>query len=358
MSSPASKENNHSLLRCPVCLGVLEPTAEQGLQCSACARNYPSLGRYNDLFVDARPAPDYPADLGHLHYPRERLLDLVPPPVSFWDRLFGRANFNRQWEQDLTALKQTVQQAGCCERGRVEFMKDDENSPAYEHQRREVRVKARKIMKRVLAHMPPGKTGGLVLHVGCGGRCNDGIPIEYAAAGFENHGVDAVRSYVEEFLDQGHAQLANALALPYPDACFDVVNYTDILEHLFDPLGGLEEAVRVLKPGGLLMLDTPNRANINRSSAVSYVEYILGRAFPSTLRRRLITASWDGETFFHTEFQGPELRRLLDEVGLSLLSLDNETFDPAELERPVQRQSLLRRLSPASSWFALCRKPS
>ncbi len=358
MSAPAvtASVNDSSLLRCPACLGALTPAPAQALRCAACARDYPAIGRYNDLFVNARPAPVYPPDLRHLHYPRERLLGLAPPPASAWDRLFGREGFNRQWERDLAALKDTVLQAGCCERGRAEFMKDDESSPAFEHQRREVRVKARKIMRRVLAHLPPGKPGGLVLHVGCGGRCNDGIPIEYAAAGFVNHGVDAVRSYVEEFLDQGHAQLANALALPYADGCFDVVNYTDILEHLFDPLGGLKEAVRVLKPGGLFMLDTPNRAAINRSSARSYLEYFLGRAFPSTLRRRLVTARWDGQTFFHTEFQGRELRRLLAEAGVELLSLDNESFDPAELEGPAPRPSLLRRLTPASSWFALCRK--
>jgi SAM-dependent methyltransferase len=362
MSAPATTSgvNDTSLLRCPACLGALNVAEGGALRCAACGQGYPSLGRYNDLFVNARPAPDYPADVRHLHYPRERLLGLSPPPARPWDRLFGREGFNRQWEQDLAALKETVRQAGCCERGRAEFMKDDETSPAFEHQRREVRVKARKIMRRVLAQLPPGATsgkpGGLVLHVGCGGRCNDGIPIEYAAAGFVNHGVDAVRSYVEEFLDQGHAQLANALALPYADACFDVVNYTDILEHLFDPLGGLKEAARVLKPGGLFMLDTPNRASIDRSRARSYAEYFLGRAFPSTLRRRLITARWDGQAFFHTEFQGRELRRLLTVAGLALLSLDNETFDPAELERPAQRPSLLRRLTPASSWFALCRK--
>lgn len=350
--------NDTSLLRCPLCLGALEPGAGSSLRCVPCGRDYPSLDRYNDLFVDSRPAPRYPADLAHLHHPRERLLAMAPPPETAWDRIFGRQGFNRQWERDLESLKDIVLQAGCCERGRAEFMKDDETSPAFDHQRREVRVKARKIMRRVLGATPPGARGGLVLHVGCGGRCNDGIPIEYARAGYVNHGVDAVRSYVEEFLDQGHAQLANALALPYPDASFDVVNYTDILEHLFDPLGGLVEAARVLKPGGLFMLDTPGYASINRARAASYLEYALGRAFPSTLRRRLITARWDGQTFFHTEFTARELRCLLDLAGLELLSLDNETFDPAELDGPPPRPSLLRRLTPAGSWFALARRRS
>lgn len=348
--------NDTALLRCPSCLGALAADGRGGLACAACKRFFPSAGRYNDLFVEARPAPAYPAALARLHYPRERLLGLAPAPETLWDRLFDRAGFNRQWERDLAALKETVLQAGCCERGRAEFMKDDETSPDFEHQRREVRVKARKIMRHLLPHLAPATARRSVLHVGCGGRCNDGIPIEYARAGFVNHGVDAVRSYVEEFLDQGHAQLANALALPYGGDCFDVVNYTDILEHLFDPLGGLKEAARVLKPGGLLMLDTPGRASIDRKRALSHLEHLLGRAFPATLRRRLITARWDGQTFFHTEFSRAELRQLLAGAGLTVLSMTNETFDPAELERPLPRPSLLRRLTPAGSWFALCRK--
>ncbi|MCM0753977.1 class I SAM-dependent methyltransferase [Desulfovibrio aminophilus] len=348
--SPAA--NDRTLLRCPACLGGLADGGDGALACAACGRVYPSLGRYHDLFVEDRAPTAYPPDLEHLSYPRERLLRLEPPRATAWDRLFGRAAFNADWERDLERLRRTVLRAGCCERGRAEFMKDDETSPDYEHQRREVRVKARKIMRRVR----PRSSGGLVLHVGCGGRCNDGIPIEYAEAGFVNHGVDAVRSYVEEFLDHGHAQLANALALPYPDASFEVVNYTDILEHLFDPLGGLREAARVLKPGGLLMLDTPNRAYLDRSSARSHLEYFLGRLWPSTRRRRLITASWDGETFFHTEFDRRELLRLLAEAGFTVFSMENETFDPAELERPAPRPGLLRRLTPTSSWFALCGK--
>jgi ubiquinone/menaquinone biosynthesis C-methylase UbiE len=64
-------------------------------------------------------------------------------------------------------------------------------------------------------------------------------------------------------LNNGQAHLANALALPYADDTFDIINFTDILEHLFDPLRGLREANRVLKKGGYLMIDTPNRAYIN-----------------------------------------------------------------------------------------------
>jgi SAM-dependent methyltransferase len=49
--------------------------------------------------------------------------------------------------------------------------------------------------------------------------------------------------------------------LPYPDARFDAVVSMDVVEHLVDPLPWLRDALRVVKPGGLLFLTTPNYAS-------------------------------------------------------------------------------------------------
>ena len=53
-------------------------------------------------------------------------------------------------------------------------------------------------------------------------------------------------------------QRADAMALPFPDDTFDLVTCQTLLIHLKDPRGGLVEMLRVLKPGGRLLLAEPN----------------------------------------------------------------------------------------------------
>lgn len=51
---------------------------------------------------------------------------------------------------------------------------------------------------------------------------------------------------------------AQGEALPFPDNFFDVIHSSNVLEHVADPEKTLQEAVRVLKPGGLLHIVVPN----------------------------------------------------------------------------------------------------
>jgi SAM-dependent methyltransferase len=68
-------------------------------------------------------------------------------------------------------------------------------------------------------------------------------------------GVDAVVADV----DNGH--------LPFEAATFDLVYAGEIIEHLYDPDHLLDEIGRLLTPGGVAILDTPNLASlVNRLS--------------------------------------------------------------------------------------------
>jgi len=51
----------------------------------------------------------------------------------------------------------------------------------------------------------------------------------------------------------------NLASLPLPDSAVDVVANFQVIEHLWDQPQFVTECLRVLRPGGLLLLSTPNR---------------------------------------------------------------------------------------------------
>jgi SAM-dependent methyltransferase len=61
----------------------------------------------------------------------------------------------------------------------------------------------------------------------------------------------------------------NSEPLPYPDASFDLVTCTEVIEHLENFRAALREMHRVLRPGGVLIVSTPNVLNLR--SRVRYL---------------------------------------------------------------------------------------
>ncbi len=55
---------------------------------------------------------------------------------------------------------------------------------------------------------------------------------------------------------RGVQVVGDAMALCFADGTFEVVLCTEVLEHLPDPQRGLDEMLRVLRPGGTLLLTT------------------------------------------------------------------------------------------------------
>jgi SAM-dependent methyltransferase len=347
-------------LHCPKCHGQLLDK-KNALVCSVCSNEYNRIEDYYDFFLTDQEIPktDYPQELSHLLYSPEKILSLTKPKSNlFFDKLFRRYVFLTQWADNLENLKKTIQKYGANEKNRVEFMVDNRLSKDFINQKEITELKAKSIIEYIssLTH-----TGNKVLHIGCGGECNAAIPIEYQKAGFINFGVDAVRSYVKEFRAFGDAHLANASALPYADEVFDIVNFTDILEHLFDPLKGIQEAARVLKPGGHLVLETPNRAYLSRKNPISWIEYFLGSILPASLRPRIITASWEGEVLFHTEFSKKELFMFFIHSGLIPIKITTETIGKPHSKGlgTALKKSIIHsfeKIAPTNKWISVAQK--
>jgi SAM-dependent methyltransferase len=110
----------------------------------------------------------------------------------------------------------------------------------------------------VLAGLPGGAR---ILDVGCG----DGFATGVAASRLPGHrfaGLDWSAPSLRLARDRGLAVLRAGLdtRLPIRSASVDVVIMSEVIEHLVDTDTAIEEAHRVLKPGGSLLLSTPNLA--------------------------------------------------------------------------------------------------
>jgi 2-polyprenyl-6-hydroxyphenyl methylase/3-demethylubiquinone-9 3-methyltransferase len=69
--------------------------------------------------------------------------------------------------------------------------------------------------------------------------------------------------------------LGDACQLPYPDASFDVVCAMDLLEHVTEPEQLIDEASRVLRPGGLFFFHTFNRTKRAHLIVIKGVEWFV-----------------------------------------------------------------------------------
>jgi SAM-dependent methyltransferase len=101
--------------------------------------------------------------------------------------------------------------------------------------------------------------GGEVLDAGCGEGYGSSMLAERAS---KVVGVDLEPDVVEHAqasYPQVRFQTGDLLSLPFPDASFDGVVTLQVIEHLQRPREFVSECARVLRPGGVLVLATPNR---------------------------------------------------------------------------------------------------
>jgi 2-polyprenyl-3-methyl-5-hydroxy-6-metoxy-1,4-benzoquinol methylase len=80
--------------------------------------------------------------------------------------------------------------------------------------------------------------------------------------------------------------------LPFPERSFDVVLLTEVLEHLtYSPLPLFREVHRVLRPGGLLFITTPNPAGLGK-----LIRLVLGQ---NPIEPHVDLMLTEGQTYTH-----------------------------------------------------------
>ena len=139
------------------------------------------------------------------------------------------------------------------------------------------------------------------LDIGCG----RGEWLEFLSEqGFEMHGVDLDQGMLDACQERGFNVLPGdgiGYLAKQASSSLDVISAFHVVEHIsFDELQRLaDEAQRVLKPGGLLILETPNPENLAVASANFYLDPTHIKPIPPMLLS------------FVTEFAGFEHNKVL-----------------------------------------------
>lgn len=195
--------------------------------------------------------------------------------------------------------------------------------------------------------LPSIHAGDRLLDVGCGSGTISvglaqvashviGVDLADADEGFggarayaADHGIDNV-----EFLEGSINELG------FPDASFDVCTLLSMMETLDDPLAGLAEVRRVLRPGGLV-----------GASSIEYGGLILHGPDEALLRRsyELRLSLWEAQGDVHPN-RGRELRGLLHAAGFTHIEACTTYFSYGTEER-VRTFGLDRAADCRDEWF-------
>lgn len=181
--------------------------------------------------------------------------------------------------------------------------------------------KADEYASAILDHIPSGSE---VLDIGCG---SGAVAIPLSKAGCRVHGIDRSEAMIdmakltsEENGTDIEFSVADAEALPFEDGSFDAVVMRNVLWNAFDPEKAIEEACRVLKPNGIMVItDGSWQANI---SAWRSADPDSDR-FPNHIRRDLGLGAEDVVDIFYDRLPlKNESRPAWDESVLSSLNMD------------------------------------
>ena len=140
--------------------------------------------------------------------------------------------------------------------------------------------------------------GKRVLDIGCqwGATC-----IALAMAGAAVYGVDVRDEFIRgariratHWGVEVHYETSPAEALPFDNASFDVVICNNVLEHVKSYRRTIKEIARVLRPGGRVYLNGPNRLSLRSFCAdphylmvgVSILPHWLGEYYVRSIRHR------------------------------------------------------------------------
>ncbi|WP_133511693.1 class I SAM-dependent methyltransferase [Candidatus Thiosymbion oneisti] len=117
------------------------------------------------------------------------------------------------------------------------------------------------------------------------------------------------------YLDEGKVGFGESL--PYPDARFDMVFADNVLEHLAEPEKVFAEVARVLRPGGVFLVKTPNRYHY-----MPLIARLMPHRFHQWINRKRGRAEEDTFPTLYRANTNRDIHRIADSAGLTVTHME------------------------------------
>lgn len=302
------------------------------------------------LFVNGIPAALLAVVLGGRGPRRVRALALGAL-VGFWSATYARY---RRAGREQTARERESLRAVDWQTFRRHY---DERVPTieeefdiwgeYHQHRHEMRYD---LVARAVRDALPA--GGRVLDVGCGSAlvADRLLDVEATYVGTDLGGHQVSYGALKHRDRRGGSlrcvfARSTAEGLPFPDATFDVVVMSEVIEHLLRPEVAVWEVARVLRPGGTFVMTTNNASEMPLRSPLSHplawLEKAVGMDRPELISLRPwvwpeavdpeLTPAGSPPVFLpHTHHIAEETRRMFAAAGLESVSTSTFEFPPPQ----------------------------
>ena len=119
-----------------------------------------------------------------------------------------------------------------------------------------------KILKSALCLLTKNKSNLTGNYLDIGSGTGELIQLVKDRFNVNSYAADYTKSLIKIPSQEVDVADLNDCSLPYDDNFFDAITFTEVIEHLENHRKILEEIGRVLKPGGCLIITTPNILNM------------------------------------------------------------------------------------------------
>jgi len=209
----------------------------------------------------------------------------------------------------------------------------------YEDQEQEYLATFREDVRRIREFVPSGR----ILEVGCG----YGYFLQCALdAGYDAYGIDLSPAAVKWASTRHPGRVFCGLLEEVPeiqDQKYDVIFGSHLIEHLTEPSEFLREASRLLRPGGLVVMVTPNiKSLLSRVSGSRWVSFKIPEHVsyydPATITKLLnrtgytVRAVDSAYQYYALPFVSTRIRELLHPVS--------RIVPPIERLRPLRNRKI------------------